>query len=318
VAGVPSHRVVQGVPIPGPAGSSGGDLRGPINLKCGARCGATGFLEPPTAAEDFCSDNGDQVVAGKTKLREDSMLTVKQLLAIATHRLTPPWRVGDLRAIFKVESRTLSLRAILNGVQGGSAVVFVKVLDASVLKSVTTIEQLQAIWKSSTPTRETWTKLSQILGSVGGSMKLLSNDWKSVGVTGRIGSLAELPILRIDGGNIDGVKVIETGVGGEAALLIGFLAASEPAGLIFLIAAVGSVAFGSLTGIGIAELFDDGPQATIPGPAGDPNGQFPDTSIYGPMPSGSTPTDVSDAPPTDPNNIPDAPPDPEPPPDPGP
>jgi hypothetical protein len=116
-------------------------------------------------------------------------------------------------------------------------------------------------------------------------------------------------MLRIDSGTIDGARDIATGVGGEAALLIGIAALEPPVALYLLVGIAGSIAFGVLTGIGIDELLDDGPQATVPGPAGDPNGQFPDATIYGPVPSGLSPTDVSSAPPTDPNTIPDAPPD---------
>jgi hypothetical protein len=261
------------------------------------------------------------------------MLTAKQLLGIATRRSVPPWRLGELRTIFKVPPTTpLSLRSVLNGVQGQKVVFFVEVRDASILKSVHTLAELQAMWKKSVPTKATWAQLSQILSSPGGSLKFLSNNWLSTGITGRVGSFAAVPTIRITDHSFEGVVHIAEAAGAASILLIELAGEVPTAASPYLVVAgidLGVVSIVTLAGVGLLEMISKDPeQATDPGQvikipevtivSPDPNViQIPEVTIYGAIPPGVNPQDVDNAPTIDPNELPEGPPDP-PPPDPGP
>ena len=247
------------------------------------------------------------------------MLTVKQLLAITTRSSMPPWRVGDLRKIFKVQPTTqLSLRSVIKGVQGQQVVFFVEVRDASILKSVHTLAELQAIWKQSRPTKATWSQLSQILSSSGGSLKLLSNDLRKTGIAGTVDSLVGVHTIRITGDSLAGAEHIAEAAGAASILLIELGAEFGNPYLVVAGAALGAGDIAFLTALGIMELSStepgqvfEIPEVTIVGqPNPDPNTiQIPEVTIYGQIPAGVSPQDVQDAPATDPNTIPDTPPD---------
>jgi hypothetical protein len=258
------------------------------------------------------------------------MLTLRQLLYIATRRSIPPWRLRELRGIFQVPSTApLSLRSVMNGVGGQKVVCFVEVRDASILKSVHTLAELQAIWRSSVPTKTTWTQLAQILGASGGSIKLLANNWLSAGIAGTTNSLAAVSTVRITNNTMEGAHNIAEAAGAASILLIEIGAIPEPASpfLIFLGATLGVADISFLATTGILEMTSNEPQqptdpqqeVTIPEvtivgqPNPDPNSiQMPEVIIYGSTPAGMSPQDINDAPSVDPLTIPDAPPEPPP------
>lgn len=247
------------------------------------------------------------------------MLTVNQLLGIMTRSSVPPWRVRDLRTIFKMKPTTpLSLRSVLTGVQGQKVVFFVEVRDASILKSVHMLAELQAIWKKSVPTKTTWDELSQILASSGASVNFLSKtNWQnSAGIAGTVESLVGVPTIRITGDSLAGAQHIAE-AGAAASILLFELGAEF--GNPYLIAAgtaVGAADIAFLGMLGVLEMISPDPgvsemtvgQITV-GPPEDPTAiQIPEVTIIGQIPPEVNPSDAADAPPIDVSGLPDVPP----------
>jgi hypothetical protein len=244
------------------------------------------------------------------------MLTVKQLLAITTRRSVPPWRVRDLLTVFTLKE--ISLRSIISGVQGQNVVFFVKVQDASLLKSVKNLEELQALFAKSVPTKTTWGQLAKILSAFGG-FKFLSNNWMTVGIAGTVDAFVGVPTLGIT--NDPNIWEFLGGAGAAGAVLMAIGAATADPLIFYVGVGIASSSAGAVAGDGLFGMTHDDTTVTTYGQSPPDPGTgliLPDLSAYGPIPAGVNPQDVGNAQTIDPSTLPDVPPEPEPPPDPGP
>jgi hypothetical protein len=92
-------------------------------------------------------------------------LTIKQLAAVSTGNVSPPWHLGQLPKIYN--QSPLSLKSLLAKVGALDAIFYLDIRDVSILNSVTTFAQLQTAWNSSQPSKATIVDLSNLLASVG-------------------------------------------------------------------------------------------------------------------------------------------------------
>jgi hypothetical protein len=249
------------------------------------------------------------------------MLTMKQLLAVTTRRFVPPWHALDLRKAFKnTPGSSISIRSVINGIQEQRFVLFVEVRNLSLLKSSKSLEELQTSWKSSTPTLVTLEELSQLLGSVGGSIKFLAPNRLIAGISGQIEAFGNIPTARLTTQNYDGVRDTATALIEGGAVLMAIAVAPEPfSPEIFAIGfAMASTGVAITLGLGIGELLADlTPAQTSGGPIeGTGAIEIPEVSIYGTVPSGVDPGNIINMPTFDLSDLPDDPPPPEPVPEP--
>lgn len=232
------------------------------------------------------------------------MLTVQQLVVIETQSSVFPLHVGDLHKKFGLGP--LSLRSIISRVEAQKATFFVQVRDASILKNVTSPALLQTVWNQSTPSKATLTQLSQILSSIGGSIVYLSRNRQTVGITGTTTSLVGLPCRVLDFTNFkDGVVNVATGIGGTTAVIATLLGASGPVGLgLFITGIISGFAFGAIAGVGIFDLVNANPAASLPPP--EPI-ELPGITVYGELPPDMSVDKIIDLPPIDMGTIPEIP-----------
>jgi hypothetical protein len=231
------------------------------------------------------------------------MLTVKQLIMIATRNATPPFRVGDL--LGKFGGRPLSLRSAIASLQGQQFIILAKIVDLSILSNVNTFDQLQAAIRSAPgASKATLVTLDQLITPAGGSIKFLSADRKTVGIAGNANSLVAVPTVRVQSQTFDGISHVAGGLiaGGGVVIAILGLPAEAPFILVAGAGAAGAAGAGALTGLGIAELVTaDSATATV-------SPSNPTETIVGPIPSGTSPADVTENPTIDIGDLPDTPP----------
>lgn len=216
------------------------------------------------------------------------MLTLKQVLIIATRRSAPPWHAGELRSILKV-SGPLSLRSAISSVEEQKMVLFVQIRDLSLLKSVTTLAELRAAWRSSHPGKDTVNRLSQELAKSGVTVNFISTDGQTVGLAGKTNALAGIATAAITSpaalsGASDALKGAGILVGAIAAL-----AGGPPTEAVYWIAVAGGTVGTLLTAVGIAEVINATSGQPVP-PAVDitlPSGQG-SANVYGSVPPGPT------------------------------
>ena len=242
-------------------------------------------------------------------------LTTKQLAAISTGSLVPPWHLGQLPTIYKLNP--LSLRSLLAKVGGKDTISYISVRDTSILKSAATFDALKAVWNTSQPTKATLIQLSNLLNSVGGRIVYISPNFQDVGVRGTFEALSAVHAIKVDSQTIDGVRDILTGgavaLGGVGTVLVTASSAAEGAEI--GVAAVGAAAaFGAvvgggvviiglgLIGLGIYELATSGGDLSLA-----PDIQTDAPTQYGPTPNGVDPANPPDAA-VDVDALPDSPP----------
>src|SRR5580658_3805560 len=122
-------------------------------------------------------------------------LTLSQLIALSTRSSAPPFRFSALRGIYNVGE--LSAKTLIEQLEATQAFFFTTVRDVALLISAGSYANAQAQWPGSQPSKQTLEELAGILGSVGASLVYLSKDWRTVGMAGPIGGLAELKAVSI-------------------------------------------------------------------------------------------------------------------------
>src|ERR1700679_192450 len=123
-------------------------------------------------------------------------LTLSQLVAISTRSSAPPWRFSSLQRIYNVEE--ISAKSLIEQLDTRQAISFVQVRDLSLVTSAESFADLQELWGSSQPSKQTLMELAQILGSAGASIVYVSRNWQRVGIAGTVGDLAKLKTVSLD------------------------------------------------------------------------------------------------------------------------
>jgi hypothetical protein len=219
------------------------------------------------------------------------MLTLRQTLTIATRRSAPPWHAGELLTILKLQG-TFSLKSAINKVQAQKVVLFVQIRDSSILESVSTLAELNAIWKSSHPGQNTVSLLSKILAPSGAFIGAISSDGQTVGIAGTTLSLVGVPIKLLVAQATGGIG-IAGGMGMGVGIALGILGLPEdtPVLIGLALSAAGGGATGYVLSEGSMSLSTDAGQGVAPTtvvPIGQGN-----VIEFGPTPSGLSAQDAA-------------------------
>ena len=181
------------------------------------------------------------------------MLTGRQIIALATLNVVPPWNVSSLRGgPFQSQNGEISLREIADHFAAQKATLFVQVRDLGIFSQIgpgTPAQQLarfQTLWAHSAPSKATLLNLSQTLSTAGGSIVYVSDDWQTVGIAGPTAALASVPAAPVPataaqleanlnflqgvaliGGAIVAIGAIGIATGGAGFILIAGLSAAD-------------------------------------------------------------------------------------------
>ena len=216
------------------------------------------------------------------------MLTVGQLLKITTRRSTPPWHAGELRTTLNLKG-TLSLKSVISGFEAQKTVLFVQIRDASILESVSTLDELYGAWVWSHPGQNTVSQLRKILASSGAFVIAASKGGQTVGIAGMAKSLIALPTIRIVSPEV--LTGYKDGLTGAGAVLVGvgMYLGGTPVWIAAGVAATGDV----YVGIGVYEIVTAPSGQPLPAPTLVPVGQTGDSAlVFGP--DGVTVTDLGE------------------------
>jgi hypothetical protein len=187
-------------------------------------------------------------------------LSVAQLIEITTRSFTRPLHLRDVCKAYNTDA--LSVRSTISALEAKPVIAYVEVRDASTLTPAADLDELRNIWKASAPSKATLNALSAELERAGAAIVSLSPDWRTVGISGTVGSLSTIYVYSIslsDAGSIAsiaGLAAATAAVAGAFFMSVG--------GLGFMLLGAGLIGVG--VGIGIwtldyliiGLLYDDG------------------------------------------------------------
>jgi hypothetical protein len=179
-------------------------------------------------------------------------------------------------------SPPLSFRSASNLVGSQRAIFFVQVRPISLLKTVSTVDELKKRWADAPSTKETLVQLHQIVAAAGGVIKWIDRtSYRSAIIAAPVSSFVSLPaVLVTDAEKVaNGLDKVADSLIGVGAGIFSIGALPEPAspGLLLAGTAVGFLGLGLKLGLGLYELADEGDELgtlqinTVNGPANDPN-----------------------------------------------
>jgi hypothetical protein len=248
------------------------------------------------------------------------MLTCNQALRLATRKIEPPWRFGDVPPIFgRSPGQAMSVKVFSNLVGNTQALLFVSVRELSILIESNTVEELVANWQNSPGlSKRALEQFAAMLGANGGTIKYLSPDRRVLAISGGTANLGQIPALRIMDINWDAAKAEAQGAAwiGAAIITIGGRIPGE-AGWYVMGLGLALVGAGALTyaEAGLIQDLASPTVTTIPEVTvvGEPT--IPEVTVVGEPPAGVDAGNVVNADPVNISNMPDQPPSDEPPPD---
>ncbi|MHB9841918.1 hypothetical protein Q8F57_044870 [Paraburkholderia terrae] len=153
----------------------------------------------------------------------------------------------------------LSLRFASNIVGSQRAIFFVQVRPISLLKTVSTADELKKRWADAPSTKETLVNLHHFVAAVGGVIKWIDRkSYRSAIIAAPASSFVSLPVVAVvDAEKVaDGLDKLADTFLGAGAIIFGIGLAPEPAspGLLYFGTGVGSLGAGMKLGLGLWSL----------------------------------------------------------------
>jgi hypothetical protein len=240
------------------------------------------------------------------------MLTLKQLIVVATRNFTPPHRASSLASKYPKLARPLSLRAVEAAFEAQKVYLSIQLRDPSIVGGAQSLKQFQSEWNNSEPSYATLTAFASQLSKVGLVINHVSPSRQVMIVSGIPQAMLGFPITEFQYDATTGIFQVATGTGmvlGGVAAVGGAILAPTPGSPGVVAAGVWAIGLGiATTSYGWYQLWKSDqpyeiPEVTIIG--ANPN-DIPEVDIIGQLPDDLVPDDLLTLPPVDLDDLPPA------------